>query len=119
MIKLLLKIMEMSPESLQNRLSFNIKMNRKRVSLSQERLAEEAGISVQMMSDIEGCRRWPSEKTLAKISTALGVDAHALFLPEDYKPEASAQVRASIAIDLQKIFSESVEKYLNGFSAQT
>ena len=106
----------MTPESLQKRLSFNIKMNRKRVSLSQERLAEEAGISVQMMSDIEGCRRWPSEKTLAKISNALGVDAHALFLPENYNPETSAQVRAAIADDLQKIFSESVERYLNYFT---
>lgn len=103
----------MTPESLQKRLSLNIKKNRKRISLSQERLAEEAGISVQMMSDIEGCRRWPSEKTLAKLSNALGIDAHALFLPEDYKPETSAEVRSSIASDLQKLFSQTVERYLN------
>ena len=108
----LLKIGKMTPELLQKRLSANLKKMRKMRSLSQERLAEEARISVQMMNDIEGCRRWPSEKTLSKLANALQTDAYTLFLPEDSKVEVNIAERTAIADDLQKLFAQSVEQYL-------
>ena len=42
----------MTPELLQKRLSANLKKARKQLSFSQEKLAEEAHISVQMMNII-------------------------------------------------------------------
>ena len=73
----------MTPEQLQRRLSSNIKVLRRQLAYSQEQLAELAQISYQMMNDIEGCRRWPSEKTLTKISNALKVDVSLLLQPEE------------------------------------
>ncbi len=102
----------MTPELLQKRLSSNLKKARKQLSYSQEKLAEEADISVQMMNDIEGCRRWPSEKTLSKLANALQLDVYTLFLPEDSKIEVSIAERKTIADDLQKLFNKTVEQYL-------
>ena len=103
----------MTPELLQKRLSSNLKKARKQLSYSQEKLAEEADISVQMMNDIEGCRRWPSEKTLSKLANALQLDVYTLFLPEDSKIEVSIAERKIIADDLKKLFNKMVEQYLN------
>ena len=103
----------MTPELLQKRLSLNLKKARKQLSYSQERLAEEAKISVQMMNDIEGCRRWPSEKTLTKLANALLVDVYTLFLPEDSNIEISISERKTIAADLQRLFNKTVEQYLD------
>ena len=68
--------------------------------------------SVQMMNDIEGCRRWPSEKTLSKLANALQTDAYTLFLPEDSTEQVSQLQKQTIADDLQKLFAQSVEQYL-------
>ena len=103
---------KMTPELLQKRLSANLKKSRKQLSLSQEKLAEAAHISVQMMNDIEGCRRWPSEKTLSKLANALNLDVYTLFLPEDTTVEVNLAQKEAIAEDLQKLFAESVANYL-------
>jgi transcriptional regulator with XRE-family HTH domain len=62
-------------------LSANIKNERKKLGLSQEKLAESAGLSTQTISDIEGCRTWVSDKTLLKLATALEVDIFRLLVP--------------------------------------
>jgi len=41
---------------LRNILSINIKKHRELLGFSQEKLAEKAGISSNMVRDIEGCR---------------------------------------------------------------
>lgn len=107
----------MTPELLQKRLSSNIKKARKTLGLSQEKLAELSQISAQMVNDIEGCRRWPSEKTLSKISNALQTDAYTLFLPEisenlTLNDQTTFLQKKTIAADLQEIFAKSVKEYL-------
>ena len=62
-------------------LSNNIKKHRELQGLSQEKLAEKAGISSNMIKDIEGCRSWVSDKTLVKLATALKIDIYLLFIP--------------------------------------
>lgn len=109
----MLTIGKMTPELLQKRLSHNIKKTRKTLGLSQERLAEQAQLSIQMVNDIEGLRRWPSEKTLSKLANALKTDVYTLFLPEDSAEQATPFQKQTVASDLQKIFAESVERYLS------
>ncbi len=109
----------MTPELLQRRLSFNLKKVRKILGFSQEKLAEKAQISFQMVNDIECCRRWPSEKTLSKLANALQTDVYTLFLPENTNAQATPFQKQTIASDLQQLFAESVEQYLekqDGFS---
>lgn len=71
----------MTEEELQSRVITNIKSLRKERGLSQEKLADKADISRQMMNDIEGKRRWLTKSTLVKICNALEVDAYQLFIP--------------------------------------
>jgi transcriptional regulator with XRE-family HTH domain len=69
------------PEPLRDFLSANIKARREALHLSQERLAELADISVQMIKRIEGRRTWVSDKMLTKLAQALGVSAFQLLVP--------------------------------------
>ena len=71
----------MTEDELQTRVIGNIRALRKKAGLSQEKLADKADISRQMMNDIEGRRRWLTKGTLVKISNALEVDVHELFIP--------------------------------------
>jgi transcriptional regulator with XRE-family HTH domain len=97
-------------------LAANIKKQRAKLGITQEILAEKAGISAGMMGDIEGCRTWISEKTLKNISLALGVDPYRLFLPEVTSGEAvPAEVVMELTRDLQeslKVYTANVENIL-------
>jgi len=74
--------MKQKPEEIQVILSGNVKNQRKKLKISQERLAEIAGLSVQTINDIEGCRKWVSAKTITKLSIALNVECFQLLVPD-------------------------------------
>ena len=57
--------------SLRQILSQNIRKFRKDLHLTQERLAENADISLPYLSDIEHCKTWVSDKTLIKLARRL------------------------------------------------
>jgi len=76
-------------------LSYNIKKYRSNFKYTQEKLAEKAGISVQTLNDIEGCRCWLSPKTMTKLAKALNIAEYQLILPgysetDDEKPQQSS-----------------------------
>jgi transcriptional regulator with XRE-family HTH domain len=58
-----------------------MKDRRKQLGISQERLAELTGLSVQTINFIEGCRTWVSDKTLIKLADALKVEVFQLVGP--------------------------------------
>jgi transcriptional regulator with XRE-family HTH domain len=62
-------------------LSQNIRNARSALHISQAKLAEFAGISVPYMVDIEYCKTWVSDKTLANIAAALNMKAYELLIP--------------------------------------
>jgi len=62
-------------------LSYNIKIERKKLGLTQEKLAEIAELSAQTINDIEGCRMWVSDKTITKLARVLHVEAYQLLIP--------------------------------------
>ena len=69
----------------------------------QEKLAELAEISANMMTDIEGCRTWVSDKTLIKLAKALEIDVFRLLLPAELsKEELISTLYIDIAQDIQK-----------------
>jgi transcriptional regulator with XRE-family HTH domain len=74
--------MKPKPEEVQRILSGNVKTQRNKLQISQERLAEAAGVSVQTINDIEGGRKWVSAKTITKLSNALGVECFQLLIPD-------------------------------------
>ena len=116
--KSLLKVIFMTEEELQTRVIENIRALRKRNGLSQEKLADKADISRQMMNDIEGRRRWLTKGILVKIVNALGVDVHELFIP--FVEESSATKNA-YAVITQKVIlqvKEAVDRTLDEMSVE-
>lgn len=94
-------------------LAANIKEQRKKLAISQEKLAELADISVQTVNFIEGCRTWVSDKTLAKLARALRVDAYRLLCPAcTGEPELQAgepslaELQQLIKYDIDRRFAE-------------
>jgi transcriptional regulator with XRE-family HTH domain len=66
-------------------LSANIKARRSALNISQEKLAELADVSVQMIRRIESQRTWVGEKMLTNLAGVLGVSAFQLLVPADEK----------------------------------
>jgi transcriptional regulator with XRE-family HTH domain len=62
-------------------LSANIKARREALNISQEKLAELADVSVQMIKRIEGKRTWVSDSMLNNLANVLGVAAFQLLVP--------------------------------------
>lgn len=60
-------------------LSTNIRTLRAKYHLTQERLAENAEISLPYLSDIEHCKTWVSDKTLIKLAKALHTEPSQLL----------------------------------------
>jgi transcriptional regulator with XRE-family HTH domain len=89
---------------LRQTLAANIKKHREQAGLTQEKLAEKAEISANMINDIEGCRTWVSDKTLVKLSAALKTEIYHLFMPPTLTDNDTAKTALTdLARDLQKI----------------
>jgi transcriptional regulator with XRE-family HTH domain len=85
-------------------LSVNLKKKRVFLEITQEKLAEDAEISTNMVNDIEGCRTWVSDKTLIQLAKALKTEVWSLFLP--YPPPEPGENTLSgfeVAHELQNI----------------
>lgn len=67
----------------QERLGANIKRLRRRLGLSQFKLAGLSGISTSHLGEIETGSKWPSARTLQILVDALGVGPEELFKDED------------------------------------
>jgi len=104
-------------EALKSLLSRNIKLFREYSRLSQEELAEKAGISVPYLGVIERGGKWPSPATLSKIAHSLNLEPYDLLKPEN---ESSIEVRkivSKLAKDISVLVNESV-KMLNNVSRE-
>ncbi|MDR2716694.1 MAG: helix-turn-helix transcriptional regulator [Treponema sp.] len=71
-----------NPPEIRTILAKNLKEQRKKLGLSQEKFAEISGLSIQTINDIEGGRKWVSDKTMTKISSALNIECYQLLQPK-------------------------------------
>ena len=103
----------MTCDDIKKRLGENVKRIRKEQKLTQFQLAEKAELSEETVKNIELSRCWTSDKNLAKLTKALEVDIHSLFLPVstsfDSDSENSVIIKTAIAEHL-KDYVDSVLK---------
>ncbi len=71
--------MAMKEEDFYKKLGMRIKALREAAGLTQEKLAEIAGISLDFMGKIEVCINRPGLKTILKLANALKVEPYKLF----------------------------------------
>jgi transcriptional regulator with XRE-family HTH domain len=90
-------------------LSSNIRDRRKKLGISQEKLAEMTDLSVQMVNSIEGHRVWVSDKTLVAISKALGIEVSQLFTPSiDIQKKDRSQLLSFWLMQIQQDIKEDI-----------
>jgi transcriptional regulator with XRE-family HTH domain len=95
-------------------LATNIKLQRKKLGISQERLAELVDVSTQTINDIERYRSWVSDKTMAKLANVLGVEIFQLFLPDiDKKETDEAYSLAQLVVNLRDGLKTDICKYID------
>jgi len=73
--------MESEKSALRCILAINLKNHRNMLGLSQEKLAEMAGLSWQTVNSIECQRTWVSDRTLENLAEALKIETFQLLLP--------------------------------------
>lgn len=95
-------------------LSSNIKFYRKRLFLTQEKLAEKTGLSTQTINDIEGCRTWVSDKSLIKIAEALHISPADLLIECENKNSSIINITSS---DIYKLKKELKETFLDSIES--
>lgn len=92
-------------DDIKKRLGENVKRIRKEQRLTQFQLAEKAELSEETIKNIELSRCWTSDKNLAKLTKALEVDIHSLFLPIstsfDSDSKDSVIIKNAIAENIQ------------------
>ena len=109
------RIYGMTQNELRENLSLNIKLHRKQLGFTQEKLAEKAELSSQTINDIEGCRTWVSDKSLIKIADALHTTPANLLLTHSCNSSESfdilrfkTQLQDSVRQKIEEIFTENM-----------
>jgi len=93
-------------------LAKNLKNQRKKSGYTQEKFAEVSGLSIQTINDIEGRRKWVSDKTLSKLSQALNIECYQLLIP-DYKVSKKEAVPAQKLMSLMKELKKDVSSRID------
>jgi len=95
---------------LQQYLSQNIKKYRKQKKLSQEKLADLAGISVNYIGLIECGKNFPSLAMLEKIAMALDIESIDLFNKNTLPFSATEKLKKDLQNEIKKTIDEVFEK---------
>jgi transcriptional regulator with XRE-family HTH domain len=84
------------------------------LKISQEKLAELADISIQMVKRIEGRRTWVSDSMLEKLAQALGVLAFQLLVPAGEAALCDESVLSSVLLrNLQQNIQNDINARFN------
>ena len=86
----------------------NLKKNRRKLGISQEILAEKAGISTHYVSMIELARNFPKSEVIERLAIALEVEVHELFFVQRTPEYELEKLHQSIITSINQTVSESV-----------
>jgi len=90
-------------------LANNLRENRRKCGLSQDKLAEMADISSQYLATIETCRKFPTPEVLDRLAEALGIDSHKLFIyssPQDELEKLRHDIIREVVRAIEQSFIE-------------
>jgi transcriptional regulator with XRE-family HTH domain len=86
-----------------------MKKQRKKLGLSQAKLAEKVNTAPTYIGVIEQGKKWPSDTMLTKIASALSIDTPQLFSMTTYPEDYILRLHKSVMKDIQKV----IDKKLN------
>jgi transcriptional regulator with XRE-family HTH domain len=94
--------------NLRKLLAFNMKEERRKLGISQAKLAEKADLSTQYVAMIELGRKFPSLEKMELIAAALEIDTPELFSMPPSVEKAVLRYSQEILADLEKTVGETV-----------
>ena len=84
------------------------------MNISQEKLAELADVSVQMIKGIEGRRTWVSDKMLTNLAQVLGVSAFQLLVPlDEAAPPGDSALISGLLCNLRQNIQDDINSRFN------
>jgi transcriptional regulator with XRE-family HTH domain len=97
-------------------LAANLRENRRKKGLTQEKLAEMANISLRYLAMLELGNSFPSGEMLEKLAKALDIQAFQLFYPSSTPEGALLHLEQSIIANIEKVVSTALNESENDFS---
>jgi len=94
-------------------LALNLKKNRQKCGLTQEKLAEKAGISAHYLAMVEVAKKFPTPEMLDKLAQALDIDAVQLFDISVTPEGALLHLEQSIISNIEHIVSNTIKQTLS------
>ena len=104
--------------NLRTLLAFNMKEKRRKLGLSQAKLAEMADLSTHYVAMIELGRKFPSPENMEQIASALEIDTPELFSMPPSVEEAVLQYRQEIMVALEETVGKAVNVAVKAAVAQ-
>jgi len=107
--------MERKNSVLRHILAENLKEHRKSLGLSQEKLAEKAGLSWQTINSIECHRTWVSDKALENLADALKIETFQLLLPKKnmVRKMISSEEAVKGLVKIKRAYDDSFNEIVN------
>ena len=93
-------------------LAANLKKNRQKCGLTQEKLAEKAGISAHYLAMVEVAKKFPTPEMLDKLAQALEIDTVQLFDVSATPEAALLHLEQSIMSNIEKLITDTIQKCL-------
>jgi transcriptional regulator with XRE-family HTH domain len=93
-------------------LAQNLKINRLKLGLTQEKLSEKANISTHYLAMVELAKKFPSASMLERLAMALEVEPHELFYMPSVAENALKCLQVTVAADIERVVAEAIEKTL-------
>jgi len=96
-------------EVLKSLVGLNIRRFRVNSGLSQEELAEKAGISIAFLGALERGEKWPSPATLDGIAQGLKINPYDLLKPEKAASQDIKKITTKLIKDITALVNQSVK----------
>jgi len=91
-------------------LAANIKENRRKKGLTQEKLAEKANMSLHYLAILELARKFPSGEMLERLAKALEIEPYEFFTIAPSPQDELEQLRREIINDIKNAFGERIDQ---------
>jgi len=100
--------MKREKASIKQILAANIKENRRKMGLTQEKLAEMANMSLHYLAMLESANKFPSGEMLEKLAHVLNIQTYQLFTPTATPEGALLHLEHSIVANIGNVVSETI-----------
>jgi len=91
-------------------LALNLKENRQKCGLTQEKLAEKAGISANYLSMVEVSKKFPTPEMLDRLANALRIETFQLFDASATAEGALIHLERSIINKITSVIKDTIRE---------